>query len=72
MKTNDRVILQKHLGPCEPGCEGVVVAVDRHGNLTVEITHDPNCDEFVFLLPPKPADYYMPGSNCVEKKRGKD
>jgi hypothetical protein len=65
MKKKDRVILRKPLGPCDPGCEGFIVDVDPHGNVTVEITHDQNCNKFVFLLPPKPADYYIRGSKCI-------
>jgi hypothetical protein len=58
MEKGDQVVLQKPLGPCAPGCKGVVVDVDSQGNITVEITHDENGNGFFFLLPPVTADYY--------------
>jgi len=64
MKIGDKVILQKDLGPCKPGAEGVIKNFDNQGNMVVEITHDHQCNPFIFLLPPVPADYYKAGSKC--------
>ena len=64
MKKNDNVILQKQLGPCKPGCEGVIKHVGKDMKVTVEITHDHECNELTVLLPPKSATYYKHGSNC--------
>ena len=64
MKENDKVILQEQLGPCKPGCEGVVKHVDENMNITVEITHDHECNELSVLLPPKSVIYYKQGSKC--------
>ena len=64
MNKDDAVILQKALGPCEPGAEGVVKNIDSQGNIVVEITHDHQCNPFIFLLPPVAADYYKAGSKC--------
>ena len=64
MNIDDAVILQKALGPCKPGAEGIIKHIDDQRNLVVEITHDHQCNPFNFLLPPVPADYYKAGSNC--------
>lgn len=64
MKENDKVILQKQLGPYEPGCEGVIKHVDSNMNVTVKLTHDQNCHKLTALLPPNSMTYYKLGSKC--------
>lgn len=64
MNEGDEVILQNDLGPCKPGAEGIVEHIDDQGNVVVKITHDHECNPFIFILPPVSPDNYRPGSRC--------
>ncbi len=60
-----KVTLARPLGPCVPGDEGRVDAVDAQGNVTVTIQfRNPGCTPFVFVLPPSPPDYFNLGGGC--------
>ena len=64
MEIGVTVILQKPLGPCLPGAQGIIRNIDGEGRVVVEITHDHECNPFTFLLPPATPDHYVVGSNC--------
>jgi len=64
MQSGDKVTLQKKLGPYEPGCEGIIKHIDSQMNVTVELFHDPKCNQLKALLPPVAMHYYSPGTRC--------
>ena len=70
MQIGDRVILQEDFGPCRRGAEGIIKHVDEAGSVVVEITHDHECNDFTFLLPPAPESKFRIGSKCTKPVRG--
>lgn len=64
MQEGDHVILNRDFGPCKAGSEGIVSHIDTQGNLTVDITHDPDCNPITFALPPASARTFRLGTNC--------
>lgn len=61
---DDIVTLRRDFPPGRRGDQGVVIFVDSRGNLTVRLTHDPNCNPKNIQLPPAPADYFESGGGC--------
>jgi hypothetical protein len=64
MNIGDKVILQTDFGPCRAGAQGTIAEIDKNGNIIVEITHDHECNDFTFLLPPSLPDRFRIGTKC--------
>ena len=63
-EVDQKVRLVKDRGPCKAGCEGTISSIDNKGKITVNITHDPKCNNFTFVLIGVPPDFFEKDTRC--------